>query len=91
MRTRTFVILTILPIFIAIVLLFIKRESIKNRIPEILAVLSIYTAFMLLIHQHLFTNDVWFNWQEFWHHESVIACFVSVAVGLILGKYLGRR
>jgi hypothetical protein len=34
---------------------------------------------------------MWFQWDEFWHHEAVIACFVSVAVGLLLGKHLVRR
>jgi hypothetical protein len=61
-----------------------------NRIPEILAVIFLLMAIFLTIHQQLFSNDAWFNFQQLWHHETLIACFVFAAVALVLGKYLGR-
>ena len=63
----------------------------KNRIPEILAAILFCLAVLLLFHQRLFANHVWFSWQEFWHHESVIACCVVAAIALVVGKYLGSR
>ena len=90
MRTRYFVFLTVLPIFIAILLLFFKREAMKNRLPEILAVLLIFIAILLLFHQQS-ANGFWFRWFDFWHHEGVEVCFTTMAIGLLLGKYLGRR
>jgi len=63
----------------------------KSRIPEILAVIFVCLAVALLIHQQLTSDDVWFNWQQFQHHESFIACGFVAAVSLLLGKYLGRR
>ncbi len=61
----------------------------KSRIPEILAGLSILIAILLVFHQQ-WTHGFWFHWKDSWHHESVEACFVAVAIGLLLGKYLGR-
>jgi hypothetical protein len=61
----------------------------KNRLPEILAGLAVLVAIALPFHQKL-TNYYWFNWHSAWHHEAVEACFVALAVGLLLGKYLGR-
>jgi hypothetical protein len=61
-----------------------------NRIPEILAGILILLAVFLVIHQQLFSVDSWFNFQQLWHHETLIASFIFMAIGLILGKYLGR-
>ena len=62
----------------------------KNRVPEILAAIALCLAVFLLVHQQLISDDVWFNWQQFLHHESFIACGFVAAISLILGKYLGR-
>ena len=89
MRTRYFVILAVLPIFIAILLLFVKREAMKNRLPEILAVLSIFIAIMLLFHQQ-YSNGFWFNWYDFWHHESVDSMFRFRRDRLVIGQISGE-
>jgi hypothetical protein len=61
----------------------------KKFIPEILAGLSVLIVILLLFHQRL-VHGFWFRWYDSWHHESVEACFVALAVGLLLGKYLGK-
>jgi hypothetical protein len=68
---------------------FSKGEEMKSRIPEVLAVLSIAIAILLVFHQQ-WEHGFWFQWYDFWHHEGVEAVFVSLAAGLLLGKYLGR-
>lgn len=58
-----------------------------------MAGLSLLAGILGLIHQRFFTAGGWFNWEQFWHHESLIAmCFV-VGLALLAGKYtkLGRR
>ena len=90
MRTSIFEFLAFLLICIVILLPFVNRKAMKNRIPEILAGLSICIIIFLLVHQQVTTNDPWFDWPEFWSHESLIACFAAGAAGLLLGKYLGR-
>jgi TRAP-type C4-dicarboxylate transport system permease small subunit len=62
----------------------------KNRLPEIFAGLAILIAILLLLHQKL-THHYWINLDSAWHHESVEACFLALAIGLLLGKYLGKR
>jgi len=64
---------------------------VKNSAPEILAVLLLLVAVFLLIHQQLTSGGVWFNWQQFLHHESFIACSFVAAIALLAGKYLGRH
>jgi hypothetical protein len=63
----------------------------KNRLPEILAVLSIGMAILFLFHQRFVIKDTWFNWRELRNHESIIVGFSAAAIGLLLGKYLVRR
>ncbi len=75
---------------VVIVLSLARRKSIRNRLPEIFAGLSILIAILLMFHQQL-TNGFWFRWKDSWHHESVEACFVALAIGLLLGKFLARR
>lgn len=48
------------------------------------------TAFGLgifgILHQGI-GEGYWWNWEQFWHHESLIAmCFVST-VSLLVGEY----
>jgi hypothetical protein len=61
----------------------------KSRIPEILAGLSIVIAILLVFHQQ-WVHGFWFHWRDALQHESAEACFVALAIGLVLGKYLGR-
>ena len=61
----------------------------KNRLPEILAGLCVAAAVGVLVHQKI-AHHFWFSLKDLWHHESVEACLVALAVGLVLGKYLVR-
>jgi hypothetical protein len=61
-----------------------------NRTPEILSVALVWLAVIVIVHQQLFTNDVWFNFGQIWHHEPIIACLLVAAVALVLGKHLGK-
>jgi len=56
-------------------------------IAETLAGTSFLLAIFGLVHQKLATADGWFNWMQFWHHESLIVLCLGVAVALIVGKY----
>ncbi len=38
-----------------------------------LSVLALMAAIFGLVHQKLFTFGGWFNWEQFWHHEPLIA------------------
>jgi hypothetical protein len=60
----------------------------KNPWPEILAVLAVITAIGVLVHQKI-AHHFWFSWPDFWHHETAEAGLVTLAIGLVLGKYLG--
>ena len=55
---------------------------------EILAIIALLLGVFGLVHQKLCTTGGWFNWEQFWHHEPLIAlCFVC-AVALFVGKKL---
>jgi hypothetical protein len=82
--------LAVLSIGAAIILPFVRKEAIRNHLPEILAGLSTLIVVLLIFHQRL-VNGFWFRWYDSWHHEAVEACFVALAIGMLLGKYLGRR
>ena len=57
-----------------------------NRPKLFLALLAVF----LIVHQLLYRNDGWFNFQQLWCHETLIACFIFAAIALVAGKYLGR-
>jgi len=61
----------------------------KNRLPEILASLAIIIAVFLVLHQKFF-HHYWFSRQNALHHESFEVGLVALAIGLLIGKYLGR-
>jgi putative effector of murein hydrolase len=90
MGARIIEILIILLILIAVLFIFIKRDTIRNHIHEILAGILILIAVLLPFHQQL-AHNFWFHRQGFWNHEALEACSVTLAIGLLLGKYLGRR
>ena len=62
----------------------------RNRIPEILAVVALALSLGALVYQHFATEDGWFEWEQFWHYESFIAMGIVAAIALVAGKYLGR-
>ncbi len=63
----------------------------KKYVPEILAVLSLCSAMLVLVHQQLTsTCDTWFHFQEIHSHEVLASFCVVAAVALVIGKYLGK-
>lgn len=68
------------------------REPVKLII-KVLTVLFCALAILGLVHQRFFTSGGWFDWSQFWHHESLIAlCFVVAICFLVsyLLMKLGR-
>ena len=65
----------------------------KHRVTEILAAIAFMSAISLIVYQHFACNDndCWFEWEQFWHYESFIACAFVAAIALLVGKYLGKR
>ena len=65
----------------------------KRHVTEILAALAFLSAIALTVYQHFACtdDDCWFEWENFWHYESFIACAVVAAIALIVGKYLGKH
>jgi len=65
-----------------------QRRGLRKYPVEILATIAFLLGVFGLVHQKLYTTGGWFNWEQFWHHEPLIAlCFVS-AVALFVGKKL---
>jgi hypothetical protein len=60
----------------------------KSVVVETLAGMFFLLAIFGLVHQKLVTNDGWFNWAQFWHHESLIVLCFGVAIALIVSKYI---
>ena len=55
-----------------------------------LSMLALMAAIFGLVHQKLFTSGGWFNWEQFWHHEPLIA-MASVGWITLLFVYLVER
>jgi len=53
-----------------------------NRKTTYLALVAILLAIALLLHQGLFCGE-WFNWSQFWHHESLIAIATTAAITIL--------
>lgn len=62
----------------------------RDYLPEFFAGIAIAVAILLVFHQKI-AHGFWFSFRGAWHHESVEACFIALAIGLLLGKYLGKR
>ena len=90
MIIRIIEVLAVLALIAAISVPFIKREAIRKHMLEIIAGLLVFVAFLLPFHQY-FAHDFWFHKQGFWNHEALEACAITLAVGLLLGRYLGKR
>lgn len=44
----------------------------------------------ILIHQNFITAGGWFNFEQFWHHETLaVLCFAS-SISLLVGRYAHR-
>lgn len=82
--------LMVLALFAIASMPFIKREAVQKHLFEIIAGLLVFITILLPVHQH-FANGFWFDIGDFWHHETIEACCLTLAVGLLLGKYLSKR
>jgi len=69
---------------------FIKREPVQKHLFGIITGLLVFIAILMPLHQH-FAHNFWFHQQGFWNHEALAACSITLAIGLLLGKYLGKR
>ena len=56
-----------------------------------LTILSLVLATIGLVHQKLFTPGGWFDWEQFSHHESLIAIALIVCITSLLAHLLERR
>jgi hypothetical protein len=59
----------------------------KNRLPDIIAGLSIVLAILVMFHQQL-TNGYFFQWRALVHYETVVVGLVVLAFGIFLGTGL---
>ena len=56
-----------------------------------IGVVFILAGFLGLLHQRLFTSGGWFDLQQVWHHEFLIAIFFAFGAGwLARGLRRGR-
>jgi len=55
---------------------------------KIIGLSCILLGVLGILHQKLFTGAGWFNWDQFWHHETLIAICLSLGIGVLFG---GRR
>ena len=62
----------------------------RRRTVERLALVSALLGIFGICHQGIRVAD-WFNWSQFWHHESLIAiCFIC-SISLLAGRYITLR
>ena len=43
-----------------------------------------------LVHQRFFASGDWFNWEQFWHHEPLIAIAFVAWLTLLIVYLVGR-
>jgi uncharacterized protein YneF (UPF0154 family) len=80
----------VLALLAAALMPFIKRKAVQKHLFEIIAGLLIFVTVLLPFHQH-FAHRFWFDIGDFWHHETIEACCLALAAGLLLGRYLSKR
>jgi hypothetical protein len=90
MIIRLLEILMVLALIAAVSMPFINRQYIRQHLFGIVTGLLVFIAVLLPFHQY-FAHNFWFHQQGFWNHEALEACSLTLAVGLLLGKYLGKR
>ena len=56
-----------------------------------LSIISLVLAILGLVHQKFLTSGGWFNWEQFSHHESLIAIAFIVCITTLLVYLLERR
>jgi len=62
----------------------------ERRTVKILSAAAFGLGIFGIVHQEITAGD-WWCWEQFWHHEPLIAmCFVS-AVSLLVGEYAAGK
>jgi hypothetical protein len=69
-------------------ILFRKRMN-KYR-PEIIAFFLLCFAFLVLFHQYYIAQSEWFHFNEIQNHESLALALITCAIGVVIGKHMGR-
>ena len=54
-----------------------------------LAIIFFVIAILGILHQGLFCGE-WWNWQQFFHHEPLIAISLTVGIGILLGRWFKK-
>ncbi len=63
------------------------KKQLANILVGVLCILGVG----LLVHQRFMCDSVWFDWEQFWHHENLaVICFAS-AISLLIGRHLRRK
>tara|TARA_R100001530_G_C4284671_1_gene146506 strand:- start:456 stop:668 length:213 start_codon:yes stop_codon:yes gene_type:complete len=53
-----------------------------------IGIIFIVLGILGLLHQRFFTSGGWWNWNQFWHHEPLIAASIAFGAGWIMGGFL---
>ena len=56
-----------------------------------LSILSLVLAIIGLVHHYFVTGGIWWQWSDFWHHESLIAIAFIVYITSFTAYLLERR
>ncbi|HEY31490.1 MAG TPA: hypothetical protein G4O10_00100 [Dehalococcoidia bacterium] len=60
------------------------------RLRLILGVLALLLGVFGLVH-HWYLTGLWFSWEQFWHHEPLIAIAFCVGVALMATAFFGGK
>lgn len=58
---------------------------------KILAVLLFVSGLLILVHQALTNYGVWFELDQFLHHENIAAVSIAFACGILLSETKKRK
>lgn len=53
---------------------------------KILAVLLFVSGLLILVHQALTNSGIWFEFDQFLHHENIAAVIIAFACGILLSE-----
>jgi len=62
----------------------------RKYLPELFGIFLFGLAFLVLFHQYYRVGAGWFHVSEVKNHEAAALVFVSLGIGVISGKYLGK-
>ncbi|UCB42274.1 MAG: hypothetical protein JSV77_07345 [Dehalococcoidales bacterium] len=56
----------------------------------VLGAIALSLSVFGLVH-HWYLTGRWFSWEQFWHHEPLIAIALCVGIALMTTAFLGGR